>query len=121
MNTFQKYKKSIVTASSVITAIFAIMGGLWAFENHYATNKKVNTEIKRVEFEVAGAIQNQSIKSSYRFLQFQYDKLTQDMMNIKRELRRDPTNQDLREEYQDVKLERQKVKRKMESLMEKIQ
>lgn len=121
MTTFQKYKKSIVTASSVIIAIFSLLGGLWAFENHYATNKTVTTEIKRVEFEVAGAIQTQSIKSSYQFLQFQYDKLTQDMMNIKRELRRNPDNQDAREDYQDVKQERLRIKQKMDQLMEKIQ
>ncbi len=82
---FQKYKKAIVTASSIILAIFALLGGLWKFNAHYATNNKVNFEIERVEFEVAGAIQNQSIKSSYQFLQFQYDKLTIDLMNIKRE------------------------------------
>ena len=121
MNTFQKYKKAIVTASTIIIAIFSLLGGLWAFEKHYATNRTVETEIERVEFEVAGAIQTQSIKSSYQFLQFQYDKLTQDMMYIRRQLRRDPTDQILREEYQDVKLERQKVKLKMEQLMEKIQ
>jgi len=118
---FQKYKKAILTASSIILTIFSLLGGLWAFNNHYATNTKVTTEIERVEFEVAGAIQNQSIKSSYQFLQFQYDKLTQDMMNIRRELRRDPTDQILREEYQDIKLERDRVKQKMEGLMEKIQ
>ncbi len=80
---FQKYKKSIVTASSIILAVFALLGGLWKFNDHYATNIKVNHEIERVEFEVAGAIQNQSVKSTYQFLQFQYDMLTPDMMNIK--------------------------------------
>ena len=121
MNTFQKYKKAIVTASSIITAVFALLGGLWAFENHYATNQKVNTEIERVEIEVAGAIQSQQIKTDYKFYQFMYDKLTQDMYNIRRELRRDPENQELRQDYIDIKSERDRVKIKMDSMMEKIQ
>lgn len=118
---FQKYKKAIVTASSIILTIFALLGGLWAFENHYATNQKVNTEIERVEFEVAGAIQNQQIKNDYKFYQFQYDKLTNDMFEVKRMLRRDPTDQELRQDYIDIKAQRDAVKRKMELLMEKIQ
>jgi len=121
MTVFQKYKKSIVTASSIITAVFALLGGLWAFEAHYATNNKVDTEIERVEIQVAGALQNYQIKSDYKFYQFMYDKLTQDMYNIKRELRRDPDNQELRQDYIDIKNERDNIKRKMDLMMEKIQ
>ena len=50
-----------------------------------------------------------------------YDKLTQDMYNIRRELRRDPENQELRQDYIDIKSERDRVKIKMDSMMEKIQ
>jgi hypothetical protein len=114
-------KKIIIAAASIITAIFTILGGLWAFENHYATNKKVDTEIERVEIQVAGAIQNQQIQNNYKFYQFMYDKLTQDMFEIRRQLRRFPEDRELRQDYQDVKRERSDVKRKMDLLMEKIQ
>ena len=49
-----------------------------------------------------------------------YDKLTQDMYEIKRQLRRNPTDQDLRQDYINISNERQQVKNKMDSLMEKI-
>ena len=114
-------KKIIIAAASIITAIFTILGGLWAFENHYATNKKVDTEIERVEIQVAGALQNQQIQNNYKFYQFMYDKLTQDMFEIKRQLRRFPEDQELRQDYQDVKRERSNLKGKMDSLMEKVQ
>jgi len=121
MTTFQKYKKTIISAASIITAIFTILGGLWAFENHYATNKKVDIEIERVEIQVAGALQNQQIQNNYKFYQFMYNKLTQDMYDIRRQLRRFPEDQVLRQDYLDVKQERDKVKREMDQLMEKIQ
>ena len=127
MNTFQKYKKLIVTASSIITAIFAILGGLWAFDAHYATSMEVaELEVQVVESLKQYNVQQQQaqtiyqMKTDYKFYQFMYDKLTQDMYEIKRQLRRNPTDQDLRQDYINISNERQQVKNKMDSLMEKI-
>lgn len=124
----QKYKKIIISAASIITAMFALMGGLWAFDTHYAKSIEVaELEVQVVESLKQYNIQQQQaqtvyqMKTDYKFYQFIYNKLTQDMYEIKRQLRRSPTDQDLRQDYVDVSNERQRVKNKMESLMEKIQ
>jgi hypothetical protein len=84
------------------------------------TEKKVDTKIKNFEEDVAGALQNQQIKSDYRFYQFQYDKIVQDKMEVKRQLRRDPDDQGLRQDYQELEEERKRIKQKMDELMNQI-
>jgi uncharacterized coiled-coil DUF342 family protein len=113
-------KKNIVSAASIIIAIFTILGGLWAVENHYETKAEAKEKIEKVEIQVAQALQTQQIRTDYQFYQFMYDKLTQEMYSIKRQLKRNPEDTDLREEYNDIKIEREKIKNKMRELMEKI-
>lgn len=115
------------TILAIVVALFTIIGGVYGFTNMFATNKRVDkveitTDKKFNDFEteVAGAIQNTQMKSTYQFYQLQYDKLTRDMLDIQRQLRRDPENTLLRQDYQDVKQERNRIKDKMEKLMEKI-
>lgn len=123
----QKYKKIIISAASVIAAVFGLLGGMWAFDGHYAKSIEVaELEVQVVESLKQYNVQQQQsqgvyqMKTDYKFYQFMYDKLTQDMYDIKRQLRRNPSDQDLRQDYIDVSNERQRVKNKMESLMEKI-
>ena len=127
MTTFQKYKKIILSAASIITTIFIILGGLWAFDNHYAKS----IEVAELEVQVVESLkqyntqQQQSqtvyeLKNDYKFYQFMYNKYTQDMFEIRRQLRRNPTDQEARQEYVDISAERQRVKQKMDELMEKI-
>lgn len=124
----QKYKKIIISAASIITAIFAIIGGLWAFDNHYAKSVQVTKleiqvvqSLKQYNTQQQRSQQVYQYKNDYRFYQFMYDKLTQEMYSIKRQLRRDPTDQGLQQEYIEISQERQRVKQKMDNLMGKIQ
>ncbi|GAG86891.1 unnamed protein product, partial [marine sediment metagenome] len=55
---FNNSYKKFTAIIGAILAILSLLGGLWAFERHYATNEKVDGEIERVEIQVAGAIQN---------------------------------------------------------------
>jgi hypothetical protein len=123
----QKYKKIIISAASVIAAVFGLLGGMWAFDSHYAKSIEVaELEVQVVESLKQYNVQQQQaqtiyqMKTDYKFYQFMYDKLTHDMYEIKRQLRRDPTDQDLRQDYINISNERQQVKNKMDSLMEKI-
>lgn len=36
------FTKKVVLGLSVIATLFAIIGGIWGFETHYATNKRVD-------------------------------------------------------------------------------
>ena len=115
------FTKKFFAILGAITAILSLMGGIWAFDNHYATNVKVDKEINRVEVQVAGALQNQQIKNDYKFYQFQYDKLTQDLYGLKRQMRNNPNDQGLQADYNEIVQERQAIKRKMEDLLRKIE
>jgi hypothetical protein len=122
-----KLKTTLAIAGSIIVLI----GAVFAFSTTFATNERVdkveitterNVENKMKDFEedVAGALQNQQIKSDYRFYQFQYDKILQDKMEVRRQLRRNPEDQGLRQDYQELEEERKRIKQKMDELMNKI-
>jgi len=108
-----KYVKTIL---GILGTLMVLISGIWAFNSTFATNDRVD----EVEIEVAGAIQNQQIKNDYKFYQFLYDKLGVDMMEIKRQLRRSPSDQMLRQEYTEKKEERDKIKEKMENMIKEI-
>jgi flagellar basal body-associated protein FliL len=123
--------KKIQTWVAIVVAVFTIIGGVYAVTTTFATNKRVDKveivteknlkeKVTTLEIEVAGAIQNTQMKSDYRYYQILLDKYNQDLMEIKRQLRRSPDDQGLRQDYQDIKQERDRIKVKMENLMEKM-
>jgi len=122
---------NLKTWIGIVVGLITIVGAVWIVGSTFATNdrvdkvevvteKNINTKIEAFEVEVAGALQNQQIKSDYQFYQFLYDRLTQEMLEIKRQLRRDPNDQLLRQDYVDKKEERDKLKEKMDKLMDKV-
>jgi len=125
------FTKKLKTTLAIAGSLIVLIGAVFAFATTFATNERVDKEDKAViervdskmktyENDFAGALQNQQIKSDYKFYQFMHDKLVQDKMNIKRQLRRDPTNQELRQDYIEVEEERKRIKQKMDELMNKI-
>jgi len=125
------FTNNLKTWIGIAVGLITIIGAIWLVGNTFATNdrvdkveviteKNINTKIEAFEVEVAGALQNQQIKSDYQFYQFLYDRLTQEMLETKRQLRRDPNDQLLRQDYVDKKEEREKLKEKMDKLMDKV-
>jgi hypothetical protein len=123
--------KNLKTILAIIGSIIVLIGAVFAFSTTFATNERVDkvevtternigVKIEQLEIKVAGALQNQQIKSDYKFYQFQYDKLVRDKMEVKRQLRRNPTDQGLRQDYQEIEEERKRIKQKMDELMNKI-
>lgn len=122
---------NLKTIIACIVGAITIVGAVWVFATTFATNdrvdkedikivRSVDTKMKSMEDVVAGALQRQEVKSDYKFYQFMHDKLVQEKMGIKRQLRRDPTNQELRQDYIEVEEERRRIKEKMDELMNKI-
>jgi hypothetical protein len=111
------FTKKFLTSISVITAVIGLLVALWMFDGHYETKAAAVEKIEQVEIVVAGAIQNQEIKSDYKFMQFIYDKLTTEMYNLKRQMRRYSEDQDLKDDYTDVVRQRNEVKFKLDILM----
>ena len=114
------FTKKIMTIIGSILAVISLIGGLWAFEEHYATNKTLDSKIEGVEFQVAGAIQNIQIKTDYKFYQFMYDKLTNDMFLLRKQMRDNPNDNMIKQDYKDVCDQRKDIKLKLEQLMKKI-
>jgi len=136
------FTNKLKTGLAIAVSIITVVGAVWLVGNTFATNervdkedikiiKSVDTKMDNIEIVVAGALQrqqvqsekrhqNQEIKSDYRFYQFMHDKLVQEKMEIRRQLRRDPNNQGLRQDYIELEEERKRIKQKMDELMEKI-
>ena len=120
MNFGEMFTKKVIASISTLAVLVSLVCGIWALEGHYQTKAEAKEKFEAVEIQVAGALQNQEIRSNYKFYQFLYDKLTQDLQNIKRLLRRDPNDQELKEDYQEVKKEIKELKKKLDKLLEKI-
>lgn len=131
MSKFSVITNNLKTVVAIIVGVISIVGAVWVFANTFATNERVDkedkiivrsvdTKMKSIEIDVAGALQRQEVKSDYKFYQFMHDKLVQEKMEVKRMLRRDPTNQELRQDYMEIEEERKRIKEKMDQLMNKI-
>ena len=121
------FTKKFLTYLGVLTAILSLVGGIWAFDSHYATDERV-TEVKveakekveKLEIQIAGALQNQQQKSDVKFYQFMYDKLTQEKNAIRRELRKNPNDADLQRDYQEIIEDMKRTKQQMNEALRKI-
>ena len=120
-------RKKFIGLLSVIATIFAVLGGFWGFEDRYAKS----ADVKELEVQVVKTLkefsqqqmqiqQTYEYKNDYKFYQFQYDKLGNDLINLRREMRTNPDDQLLKEDYNEVKHQRELLKQKMDSLLEKI-
>lgn len=117
-----------MTYIGVITAILSLIGGIWAFESHYATTEEVEKvevrakeNVEELEIQIAGALQNQQMKSNVQFYQLTYDSLTRKLNELRRQMRKYPEDQDLRQDYQELYEERKRIKNKLDESLRKIQ
>ena len=121
------FTKKLVVGLSVVTTLLTIMGGLWKFDSHYASAKRVDgveatakDDIKQLEGAVASALKNQQYKADVRYYQIMDDKLREDIYQLRKRLERDPSDELLRQDYNDLKELREKIKDKLEDSMMKI-
>lgn len=121
------FTKKFLTYLGVITAILSLIGGIWAFDSHYATNEKVaeveiraKENVQDLEIQIAGALQNQQMKSNVQFYQMTYDALTRKLNELRREMKRYPEDQDLQRDYQELLQERKRIKDKLDESLRKI-
>jgi len=122
------FTKKLMTYIGVITAILSLIGGIWAFESHYATTEEVEKvevrakeNVEELEIQIAGALQNQQMKSNVQFYQLTYDSLTRKLNELRRQMRKYPEDQDLRQDYQELYEERKRIKNKLDESLRKIQ
>ena len=122
------FTKKLMTYIGVITAILSLIGGIWAFESHYATSAEVaevkieaKEDVKDLEIQIAGALQNQQMKSNVQFYQMTYDSLTRKLNELRRQMIKYPEDQDLKQDYQELYEERRRIKNKLDESLRKIQ
>lgn len=121
------FTKKIVVGLSVITTLLGIVAGIWAFEVHYATNKRVDgvvkvaaKEVKDLDLQVASALQNQMIQTDIRFYQFMDDKLREDQYRVRKQIENNPTDAMLQRDYDDIQKRREKIQNKIDESMRKM-
>ena len=121
------FKNKVVAGLSVIVTLFTIVAGIWTFNDHYASNKRVNfievayaEDMKKVGQQLSKALENTQHKLDARYFQFLYDQYSQDAMDMRREMRRYPDDKFLREDYEDIIEKKKRVKIKLEKSLEKI-
>ena len=122
------FTKKLMTYIGVITAILSLIGGIWAFDAHYATSEEVaevkieaKEDVKDLEIEIAGAFQNQQQKSNVSFWQFQLEILENDLKELRRQMRRYPEDDSLKEDYRHTLERKRQVQKKMDEAMQRIQ
>jgi hypothetical protein len=121
------FTKKVIAIISSITAVFTLVAGIWAFEAHYATNDRVDEvfisakeNVKDLEIQIAGALERQQLKSDVRYWQFEYDKILNDIYELKRQMRRYPEDEVLKQDLMDLLGRKKTVKEKLEKSLEKI-
>ena len=124
-----------MTYIGVITAILSLIGGIWAFDSHYAKDEEVaevkvrvaevkdeaKENVKDLEIQIAGALQNQQSKGEVRFWNLQLQIIENELKEIRRQMRRYPEDEGLREDYRDALERKRQVQKKMEDAMQRIQ
>lgn len=121
------FTKKVIVGLSVVASLFAIVGGIWGFETHYATNKRVDgvevahaEDISELEIQLAGALENTQHKMDVKYWQFMVNKFSEDALEIKRQMRRYPEDEILKEDYRETLRRKSEAQKKLDESMEKI-
>jgi hypothetical protein len=121
------FTKKVITTISAVAAVFTLVGAIWGFEAHYATNKRVDgveivhaDDIAGLEIKLAGALENTQYKSDVRFFQFMYNKLGEDLIELRRQMRRYPEDELLKEDYRVVQQKRLDIEKQLDEALKKI-
>lgn len=121
------FTKKVVVVLSAVATVFTIVAGIWGFETHYATNTRVDKveiahadDIKGVEIRLAGALENTQHKLDVRYFQFMYDKLGDDLNELRRQMRRYPEDNILKEDYVELLNRRNDIKKQLDEAIKKI-
>ena len=116
MNLLKSYWKII----SGVVVIFSLLGGVWAFDDRYAKEEIVAQNLQQLQQQTTQTIKQVQLKIQLQFYQMMYDNLTKEMFSYKRLLRENPNDPEIREEYERIIIERNRIKTKINELMEKI-
>lgn len=116
-----------MTILGVITAILSLIGGIWAFDSHYAKSEEVadlkieaEENVNDLEIQIAGVLQNQQSKGEVRFWNLQLQIIDNELKELRRQMRRYPEDQGLKEDYRDALERKRQVQKKIEESMSKI-
>jgi len=108
--------KKFTLILGIVATLLTMIGSIWAFESHYATNKTV----EKLEINIASALQNQQYKGDVRYFQFMMDKVMSDIFILKRQIERYPDDQMLRQDYQELLERRKQIKIQLEQALRNI-
>jgi hypothetical protein len=119
--------KKISSIIGAILLISAFAGAIIGFENRYVTKDEVNAkEINVVEtlreFQIEQQQRSETfeLKTDYKFYKFIYDDLTEKIEKYRRDIKKNPDDLFIQEEYKDLIERRREIRKKMDSILEKI-
>ena len=121
------FTKKVIATMSALAIVFTLVAGIWGFEAHYATNDRVDKveissekNVQNLELEIAGALERQQQKADVRYFQFEYDKVLNDIYELKRQLRKYPDDEVLKQDLIDLMGKKQTIKEKLDKALQKI-
>lgn len=121
------FTKKVIVILSAVATVFTIVAGIWAFEAHYATNKRVDkvekesiASIFKLEEAVAGALINQQHKSDVRFFQLELERVQRDIYDLRREIEKNPQDHTLQRDYEELLRRKEIIKEKLDEALESI-
>jgi hypothetical protein len=121
------FTKKVIAIISSISAVFALVAGIWAFEAHYATKDELvkvevssKETVENLETQIAGALERQQQKSDVRYWQFEYDRVLNDIYDLKRHMARYPDDELLKQDYLDLLGKKKTIKEKLQKALDTI-
>jgi len=121
------FTKKVVAILAAVATVSTIVGAIWGFEAHYATNKRVDgvaiaaeKKVEDLEIQLAGAFENQQAKADAKYWQFMLERLMNDLTELKRQMRRYPEDEILKEDYRSLQERIRDVREKLDRSLEKI-
>lgn len=121
------FTKKVITILAACVTVLSLIGGIWKFEAHYATNTRVDNvavaaenDVNKLEMQLAGALQNQQFKSDAKYWQFMYERLIKDLTELKRQMIRYPEDDILKEDYRALLDRIKNARTKLDESIEKI-
>jgi len=103
-------KSSLVNTLKIITAIIAVIGGVYLIEDRYFTSMAAEKMEQQIVQTIDQLQQRMNQAADIQLL----DRLQAQKRGIKRELRESPGDLDLKEEYQEILEAIKRVKNRLE-------
>lgn len=119
------FTRKIIVSLSVIATVLTLVGGIWGFEEHYATNKRVDDVVVNfqqengdLEIKLADVLESQQKKADLRYFRFLENEMDDEIYKLKRKIEQNPTDELLKKDYEHILNRREVIRQNIEKILE---